>query len=46
MVDRILVSAAPGEPGKMPFWKADTIGRPLELDAVGALVRTLVAMPP
>ena len=45
--DRVLVSAAPGEPGKMPFWKADTIGRPLELGrAVGALVRTLVAMPP
>jgi ATP-dependent Lhr-like helicase len=45
--DRVLVSAAPGEPGKMPFWKADTIGRPLELGrAVGALVRTLAAMPP
>jgi ATP-dependent Lhr-like helicase len=45
--DRVLVSAAPGEPGKMPFWKADSIGRPLELGrAVGALVRTLVAMPP
>ena len=44
--DRVLVSAAPGEPGKMPFWKADSIGRPLELGrAVGALVRTLVAMP-
>jgi ATP-dependent Lhr-like helicase len=43
----VLVSAAPGEPGKMPFWKADSIGRPLELGrAVGALVRTLVAMPP
>ena len=45
--DRVLVSAAPGEPGKMPFWKADSIGRPLELGrAVGALVRALVAMPP
>ena len=45
--DRVLVSPAPGEPGKMPFWKADSIGRPLELGrAVGALVRTLVAMPP
>jgi ATP-dependent Lhr-like helicase len=45
--DRVLVSPAPGEPGKMPFWKADTIGRPLELGrAVGELVRTLVAMPP
>ena len=27
--DRVLVSPAPGEPGKMPFWKADSIGRPL-----------------
>ena len=45
--DRVLVSAAPGEPGKMPFWKADSIGRPLELGrAVGALMRTLVALPP
>jgi ATP-dependent helicase Lhr and Lhr-like helicase len=45
--DRVLVSAAPGEPGKMPFWKADVAGRPLELGrAVGQLVRTLVAMPP
>ena len=44
--DRVLVSPAPGEPGKMPFWKADTTGRPLELGrAVGELVRTLVAMP-
>ena len=41
---RARVSPAPGEPGKMPFWKADAAGRPLELGrAVGALVRTLVA---
>ena len=45
--DRVLVSPAPGEPGKMPFWKADAAGRPLELGrAVGALVRTLTEMPP
>ena len=45
--DRVLVSPAPGEPGKMPFWKADAAGRPLELgQAVGALVRTLVSLPP
>ena len=25
--DRVLVSPAPGEPGKMPFWKGDH-GRP------------------
>ena len=29
--DRVLVTPAPGEPGKMPFWKADAAGRPLEL---------------
>jgi ATP-dependent Lhr-like helicase len=45
--DRVLVSPAPGEPGKMPFWKADAAGRPLELGrAVGSLVRTLSSMPP
>ena len=45
--DRVLVSPAPGEPGKMPFWRADAVGRPLELGrAVGELVRTLVQMPP
>ena len=27
--DRVLVSPAPGEPGKMPFWKGDRAGRPL-----------------
>jgi ATP-dependent Lhr-like helicase len=43
--DRVLVSAAPGEPGKMPFWKGDAAGRPLELgQAIGGLVRSLRAM--
>ena len=45
--DRVLVSPAPGEPGKMPFWKADAAGRPLELGRlIGELVRTLRHMPP
>jgi ATP-dependent helicase Lhr and Lhr-like helicase len=45
--DRVLVSPAPGEPGKMPFWKADAAGRPLELGTViGEMVRTLGQMPP
>jgi ATP-dependent Lhr-like helicase len=45
--DRVLVSPAPGEPGKMPFWKADAVGRPLELGRrIGELVRTLREMPP
>jgi len=45
--DRVIVSPAPGQPGKMPFWKADTPGRPLELGRhIGALVRSLRQMPP
>ena len=45
--DRVLVSPAPGQPGRMPFWKADTPGRPLELGRhIGALVRSLRQMPP
>jgi len=42
--DRVLVEPAPGEPGKLPFWKGDGPGRPLELGrALGALVRELGA---
>jgi ATP-dependent Lhr-like helicase len=38
--DRVLVSPAPGEPGKVPFWKGDTVGRPIELGrALGAFTR-------
>ncbi|RPJ62407.1 MAG: DEAD/DEAH box helicase, partial [Acidobacteria bacterium] len=44
--DRVLVSPAAGEPGKMPFWKGDRPGRPLELGMeIGALVRELREMP-
>jgi ATP-dependent Lhr-like helicase len=44
--DRVLVSPAPGEPGKMPFWKGESATRPLEFGrAIGALVRTLDALP-
>ena len=44
--DRVLVSPAPGEPGKMPFWRGDAAGRPLEVgEHIGALVRKLRAMP-
>ncbi|MDO8679944.1 MAG: DEAD/DEAH box helicase [Acidobacteriota bacterium] len=40
--DRVLVSPAPGEPGKMPFWKGEGPGRPAELGmAIGKLVREL-----
>ena len=31
--DRVIVTPAPGQPGKMPFWHGDTIGRPVELGA-------------
>ncbi|HJR61162.1 MAG TPA: DEAD/DEAH box helicase [Vicinamibacterales bacterium] len=45
--DRVIVSPAPGQPGKMPFWKADAAGRPLELGRqIGELVRALRALPP
>ena len=40
--DRVLVSPAPGQPGKMPFWHGDALGRPVELGrALGAFVRDL-----
>ena len=40
--DQVLVSPAPGEAGKMPFWKGDRPGRPIELGrAIGALARKL-----
>jgi ATP-dependent Lhr-like helicase len=45
--DRVLVSAAPGEPGKMPFWKGDRAGRPLELGlAIGRLTHDMLKLPP
>jgi len=44
--DRVIVSPAPGEPGKMPFWHGDRPGRPLELGrAIGAATRELTAQP-
>ncbi|MFE0004045.1 Lhr family helicase [[Kitasatospora] papulosa] len=40
--DRVLVSPAPGVPGRLPFWKGDQLGRPLELGrALGAFLREL-----
>ena len=45
--DRVLVTPAPGQPGRMPFWKGDAPGRPLELGrAVGAFVRELTRLEP
>ena len=38
--DQVLVSPAPGVPGRLPFWKGDSPGRPAELGrAIGAWVR-------
>ncbi len=43
--DRVTVTPAPGEPGRMPFWRGDKPGRPLEFGiAIGKLTRELAAM--
>ncbi|MET0998404.1 MAG: helicase-related protein, partial [Marmoricola sp.] len=43
--DRVLVSPAPGQPGRLPFWTGDTLGRPAELGtAIGAFTREVAAM--
>ncbi|MFI7384136.1 ATP-dependent helicase [Streptomyces sp. NPDC049813] len=45
--DRVLVSPAPGVPGRLPFWKGDQLGRPLELGrAVGAFLREVGSQQP
>ena len=44
--DRVLVTPAPGVPGRLPFWKGDTLGRPAELgEAVGAFIQELGTLP-
>ncbi|MQY15394.1 ATP-dependent RNA helicase SrmB [Streptomyces sp. RB5] len=45
--DRVIVSPAPGVPGRLPFWKGDQLGRPLELGrALGAFLRELGGLKP
>ncbi|MFE7558617.1 ATP-dependent helicase [Kitasatospora sp. NPDC057500] len=45
--DKVLVTPAPGIPGRLPFWKGDSLGRPLELGrALGAFTRELGALDP
>jgi ATP-dependent helicase Lhr and Lhr-like helicase len=40
--DRVLVAPAPGQPGRMPFWHGDRVGRSLELGKiVGQLARSI-----
>ncbi|HEV2377190.1 MAG TPA: DEAD/DEAH box helicase [Streptosporangiaceae bacterium] len=42
--DQVLVSPAPGQPGRLPFWHGDAPGRPAELGrALGAFCRELAA---
>jgi ATP-dependent helicase Lhr and Lhr-like helicase len=44
--DQVLVSPAPGQPGRLPFWHGDAPGRPAELGAaIGAFTRELGALP-
>ncbi|HEX2733579.1 MAG TPA: DEAD/DEAH box helicase [Polyangiaceae bacterium] len=41
--DRVNVTPAPGEPGRMPFWRGDKLGRSFELgQGIGALTRELL----
>ncbi|MDT0305597.1 ATP-dependent helicase [Streptomyces sp. DSM 44917] len=45
--DRVLVTPAPGVPGRLPFWKGDQLGRPLELGrALGAFLREVGGLEP
>jgi ATP-dependent helicase Lhr and Lhr-like helicase len=44
---QVIVTPAPGEPGKIAFWKADAPSRPVELGAaLGKLIRELRAATP
>ncbi|GAA3685444.1 ATP-dependent helicase [Nocardioides ginsengisoli] len=44
--DQVIVTPAPGVPGRLPFWKGDTAGRPTELgEAIGGFTRELAALP-
>jgi ATP-dependent Lhr-like helicase len=45
--DRVLVTPAFGEPGRLPFWRGDGLGRPAELGrAIGEFTRTLAGAAP
>jgi len=45
--DRVWVTPAPGEEGKMPFWRGDRMGRSAEFGrAVGELTRLIASQPP
>ncbi|HEX6065935.1 MAG TPA: DEAD/DEAH box helicase, partial [Longimicrobiales bacterium] len=43
--NRVVVEPAPGEPGRLPFWKGEGPGRPLELGrALGAFTREIARL--
>ncbi len=45
--DRVIVTPAPGAPGAVPFWKGDSVGRPIELGrAIGEFSRWAVEQEP
>ena len=45
--DQVLVTPAPGQPGRMPYWHGDAPGRPVELGrALGAFLREVSALTP
>ena len=45
--DRVVVTPAPGQPGKLPFWHGDAPGRPAELGkAIGQAIREMHADEP
>ncbi|MCS5722410.1 ATP-dependent helicase [Herbiconiux sp. CPCC 203407] len=45
--DRVLVTPAFGQPGRLPFWRGEGIGRPAELgEAIGAFTRRVAAASP
>jgi ATP-dependent Lhr-like helicase len=44
--NKVIVSPAPGEPGKMPFWHGDSAARPVEFGRkIGAMCRELLRLP-
>jgi len=45
--DKVVVSPAPGQPGRLPFWHGEKPGRPIELGrSIGAFLRELSAQKP
>ena len=44
---QVMVTPAPGEPGRISFWHGDALGRPIEVGrALGQMTRELLALEP